>query len=161
MARPNKYTNEVLINFVNMYKLQNPNIKIKLTDLTMFMNENGLKIKTYILQRPQYQETKNYIDNLNEKFEDETISTTVYYKPLNIEQLLNIKDKQRLKEVLFERDEYFKKIATSASYFIEENKRLKACNEELAEEIKELKLQAETINEIEHLKEKISNLELI
>ena len=65
MGRPRSIDIKIILEEIQKYHLENPNYKIKIPELTEYLQKNGIKVEEYTIRR--YKEARKLIDELNSK----------------------------------------------------------------------------------------------
>lgn len=124
MGRNRNVETDTLISIINEYHLNNPEIKIKYSDIGEFARNKGYKINDFNVRRDV--RAKQHIDDINKSSDDDHYKRVVAYKTLDINAfILNNRTEQRLRKALSELDSYYASIASSAVKFKKEYEDLK------------------------------------
>lgn len=168
MARPGKLTDDEFIAYIKQYHDENPDKKIKYTDVERYIQDRGVNIPDGCIKRKK--NLANLIKELNQDEKELHISRIFAYTPLDITSLsVKAHLPKSVIEILQGRELVIKQMTESATYFSNENKRLMELNKTITNENKKLKesisvweKKSETLaskdNEIKYLKDKLEKL---
>ena len=147
MARRKKMDDEQMLLLAQQYYAEKCNDNIALLTIPKigeYIRSKGHDdIEDYLIRRNE--KIKNYINTLKEQKDAIAITTVSVFKDMDIDDFLK---KNRtipaLKKALIERQNYYMKVAHSASLIFEENKELKKKLEKLEIEISSLEKELES-----------------
>ena len=155
MGRPRSIDIKIILEEIQKYHLENPNYKIKIPELTEYLQKNGIKVEEYTIRR--YKEARKLIDELNSKknnpYDAEQLIVT--HKPIDANLFLQ-KNNSRVKlmDALTERDNYYSHLADYSAELIKKSKKIETENTKLKKDIEEL---TREVNNLSSLKKEIIN----
>lgn len=123
MSRNPKIETKLLIDLIYKFyieKCDKDASKLKIPQIGEFVRAQGYDVEDYLIRRNE--EARNYIQSLHNNSVEEHIYTVVAYRDLDINAFLtknNTPDK--LRKAIKEREDYYRELSASASYFIKEN----------------------------------------
>lgn len=142
MGRKKKIATGELIKYIDEFCLENPGVKLSVPKIGEYIRNKGRDVQDYLIRRDKY--VKEWIDNINKKDEEANYHTVVTFHGLDVENFINQNtSKEKMRNALTQRDEYYSSISKSAAEIFNENKRLRErnnqleiCNNELKEKLK-------------------------
>ena len=155
MPRKKIITDDELKKMIINYHMINPNIKIQISALTKYIQNNGYPLlKAYIIRRNNV--ATNLIKQLNDENNEEQIQLIATWKPLDINYFIQHNNNLcSLKNALSVRDQYYGKVCVAAGKIFKENNNLK---NKINAQSKKIERLQQKIDEMEQKEEtKISN----
>lgn len=140
MARKAKVDTDTLISLVDQYyaeKCEGDVTQLRIPLIGQYIRSQGYDIADYILRRNE--EVKEYIQKFHNSTEEAHIHTVAIYRDVDLDAFLARNNtKEKLKQSLKERENYYREVTHSAAYSFKENARLTAQIRKLQEHIKQL-----------------------
>ena len=155
MARKAKFDSETLISLFDQYYMEKCHEKsycIKISDFGSYMRSKGFEIQDYTIRRNE--SLMNRVNDFKEKPEEVHLKSVSFFRDTNIEQFLTLNNtKEKLSAAITEKDNYYRSLSESASYFFKKNKEVEDENRSLSqkmllfeEENKELKAEIDRLS---------------
>ena len=147
MGRKSKVETSIILEYIDRYRSEYPDIKIKFTDLSRYMKKDGIDVEDRIIRRNQ--EISDYVKTLNNSEPQHHHKTVAYYKTLDIEDMFRrCCTTEKLKKEIADRESYYREIAESAGFAFTKLRKAEDKISDLKNEIQDLS------QEIVKLKEK-------
>jgi hypothetical protein len=144
MAKKRSIEAESLINLLDEYRFDNPNVKITIPLFGIYVRSKGYDVQDYTIRRSA--EFRAYLDKISKGTEEDSRSDLVTYKTLDADDFL---EKNRtpdsLKSALVARDRYYARIAANAVEAINARQALERKVAEQKKRIAELETQLENV----------------
>lgn len=139
--KPIKVTAEDIKREIDNYILEKPGEKLSASAISKYMKCKGYEIEAHTIRRREG--IPEYINAINNKCMDDIIHEVVVYKTLDINELFSEYSRDALKQVIADREKYYRDIASSAAVAFDKVKsaersvaKYKAENIKLREELK-------------------------
>lgn len=147
MARKAKIDSDTLISLIDQFyaeKCDGDAGQLKIPQIGEYVRSKGYDVADYLIRRNK--EAKAYIKKLKESTEEIHIYTVAVYRDMDMDAfLMKNNTKEKLKNALKERENYYRKVTNSAAYSFKEKKRLEQQVKELKKQTIELKEGLETV----------------
>lgn len=149
MARKVKVESDTLISLIEQYyaeKCDGDATQLKIPQIGSFARSKGYDIADYLIRRNE--EARAYIQKLQETSEEIHIHTVAVYRDINMDDFLAKNNtKEKLKNALKERENYYRELSNSAAFSFKENKCLVLQEKTLKKHIEELEKELEAVQD--------------
>ena len=161
MPRKKLITTEELLRLADLYCAENPGTKIKVTEFTRYIKQNGYpQVDAYLVRRNH--EFKAYMERINDEYEKRQMPVIPVYRNLNLDDIFaDGRSTKEIREMLKKRDDYYCELAKSAAIVFKQNQELNseiAAKDKTIEELNSrLESQKNADEEIRRLKKELSS----
>lgn len=135
MARKAKFDTESLIALFDKYykeKCHETSSCIKIPDFGTYLRSYGIDIKDYTIRRNEL--LMNHINGLKKNPEEVHLKTVAVFRDTNIEQFLTLNNtSEKMRAAITEKDNYYRSLSESATYFFRKNKEIESKNRMLTQ----------------------------
>lgn len=140
MARPKKMEDEEMLALAQkfyMEKCRNDPAKLKIPAIGSYIRSLGYDINDFLVRKNRL--VREYIENEKNSQAETAITRVATYRDIDVDAFLaHNTSPQALKKALVARDNYYGKIADSATFIFKENETLGKKISELAKRVEEL-----------------------
>lgn len=162
MARPRKINTDALIRLIDDYfvnECRREPARLKYAKIAKYIRMNGYAIEDYDIRRSN--KAVGHINQLKEKTEEAIELSICVYKTLDVDEFLTKNNSlSSLKKALIQREQYYSDVAASASFYMNNYKKLEQTVSKISDELAETKSINQELNaQNQEMKEKIKALQ--
>ncbi|WP_313133208.1 hypothetical protein [Anaerocolumna sp.] len=147
MPRKVKVSSDTLIGLIEQFyaeKCDGDATQLKIPQIGEYVRSKGYDIADYLIRRNE--DARAHIQKLQETTEEIHIHTVAVYRDIDMDEFLAKNNtREKLKNALKERENYYREITNSAAYSFKENKRLELQEKNLKKRVEELEKELEAI----------------
>lgn len=150
MARKPSIDTNTIISLVDQFYLEKCNndpSQLKASKIGEYMRSLGYNIQDYTIRRNE--EVANHIKAISSDFENMQLNTVAVFRDTDVDAFIALNNtKDKLKEAIRAKDNYYREVSKSAAYCFKEHKKMQTQVRNLQERVDEL----ETLLEVNNTK---------